>query len=138
MRRRPSTWYVAIVSLHAFMERVVELGTALLVTSVLALPPYIFLQLFLGDTNRVIGATKMNQSSSRSHCIFTLYVEARKVSILCGQFVLLFIFQVQIVTCSRLFNRYGGKAKMFPCLMKRCISIPIAMFFFSAFSMVKT
>ena len=35
--------------------------------------------LFLGDTNRVIGATLMNQSSSRSHCIFTVHVEARKV-----------------------------------------------------------
>ncbi|KAG1675136.1 hypothetical protein FOA52_003359 [Chlamydomonas sp. UWO 241] len=35
-------------------------------------------QLFLGDTNRVIGTTLMNQSSSRSHCIFTIYVEARK------------------------------------------------------------
>ena len=36
--------------------------------------------LFLGDTNRVIGATLMNQSSSRSHCIFTVHVEARKAS----------------------------------------------------------
>uniref|UniRef100_A0A7R9YQE6 Kinesin-like protein n=1 Tax=Chlamydomonas euryale TaxID=1486919 RepID=A0A7R9YQE6_9CHLO len=35
-------------------------------------------QLFLGDTNRVIGTTLMNQSSSRSHCIFTIYIEARK------------------------------------------------------------
>ena len=31
--------------------------------------------LFLGDINRAIGETKMNQSSSRSHCIFTIMVE---------------------------------------------------------------
>ncbi len=37
------------------------------------------LQLFLGDTNRTICATPMNEDSSRSHCIFTVYVEARKV-----------------------------------------------------------
>ncbi len=34
--------------------------------------------LFVGDTNRAIGETQMNQSSSRSHCIFTIMVEMRK------------------------------------------------------------
>jgi len=34
--------------------------------------------LFLGDTNRAIGETAMNQASSRSHCIFTLMIECRK------------------------------------------------------------
>ena len=34
--------------------------------------------LFIGDTNRAIGETDMNQSSSRSHCIFTLTVEGRR------------------------------------------------------------
>ena len=34
--------------------------------------------LFLGDTNRAISETDMNQASSRSHCIFTLSIEARK------------------------------------------------------------
>ena len=34
--------------------------------------------LFLGDTNRAIGETEMNQSSSRSHCIFTVMIEARR------------------------------------------------------------
>lgn len=33
--------------------------------------------LFLGDTNRAIGETEMNQSSSRSHCIFTIMIECR-------------------------------------------------------------
>jgi len=33
--------------------------------------------LFLGDTNRAIGETEMNQSSSRSHCIFSVMVECR-------------------------------------------------------------
>lgn len=34
--------------------------------------------LFLGDTNRTISETPMNQASSRSHCIFTIHLEARK------------------------------------------------------------
>jgi kinesin family protein 6/9 len=36
------------------------------------------LQLFLGDTNRVVAETPLNQASSRSHCIFTLHIEARR------------------------------------------------------------
>ena len=35
--------------------------------------------LFLGDTNRAIAETPMNQASSRSHCIFTIAIEAREV-----------------------------------------------------------
>ena len=37
-------------------------------------------QLFLGDTNRAISETPMNLASSRSHCIFTLHIEARQAS----------------------------------------------------------
>ncbi len=33
--------------------------------------------LFLGETNRVIAATEMNQNSTRSHCIFTIVLEKR-------------------------------------------------------------
>lgn len=33
--------------------------------------------LFLGDTNRAIGESELNQSSSRSHCIFTIMIEKR-------------------------------------------------------------
>ena len=33
--------------------------------------------LFLGDTNRAISETDMNQASSRSHCIFTISIEGR-------------------------------------------------------------
>ena len=36
-------------------------------------------QLFLGDTNRTICETPMNMASSRSHCMFMLHIEARKV-----------------------------------------------------------
>ena len=35
--------------------------------------------LFLGDTNRAISETAMNTNSSRSHCIFTITLEARPV-----------------------------------------------------------
>lgn len=35
-------------------------------------------QLFLGDTNRTIAETPMNQASSRSHCVFTVAIEARR------------------------------------------------------------
>ena len=34
--------------------------------------------LFLGDTNRAISETEMNQASSRSHCIFTISIEGRR------------------------------------------------------------
>ncbi|XP_071963656.1 kinesin-like protein KIF6 [Antedon mediterranea] len=34
--------------------------------------------LFLGDTNRMIAETPMNQASTRSHCIFTIHVSARE------------------------------------------------------------
>nr|CCC91771.1 putative kinesin [Trypanosoma congolense IL3000] len=33
--------------------------------------------LFLGDTNRLYCETPMNKTSSRSHCVFTVYLEAR-------------------------------------------------------------
>ncbi|XP_023013193.2 uncharacterized protein [Leptinotarsa decemlineata] len=33
--------------------------------------------LFLGDTNRTIAETPMNEYSSRSHCIFTIYITHR-------------------------------------------------------------
>ncbi|XP_048160731.1 kinesin-like protein KIF9 isoform X2 [Corvus hawaiiensis] len=33
--------------------------------------------LFEGETNRVIGEHTLNKNSSRSHCIFTLYIECR-------------------------------------------------------------
>ncbi|XP_018564789.1 kinesin-like protein KIF6 [Anoplophora glabripennis] len=33
--------------------------------------------LFLGDTNRIIAETPMNEYSSRSHCIFTIYIAFR-------------------------------------------------------------
>ncbi|GET85794.1 kinesin, putative [Leishmania tarentolae] len=36
--------------------------------------------LFLGDTNRLYCETPMNKTSSRSHCIFTIYLEARTAS----------------------------------------------------------
>ena len=35
-------------------------------------------QLFIGDTNRSIAETPMNMASTRGHCIFTLYIEARQ------------------------------------------------------------
>jgi kinesin family protein 6/9 len=31
--------------------------------------------LFLGDTNRVVAATSLNDNSTRSHCIFQLFIE---------------------------------------------------------------
>ncbi|XP_063040077.1 kinesin-like protein KIF6 [Engraulis encrasicolus] len=34
--------------------------------------------LFLGDTNRIISETPMNQTSTRSHCIFTIHVCSRQ------------------------------------------------------------
>lgn len=36
--------------------------------------------LFLGDTNRAIAETPLNPASTRSHCVFTLHVEARNAA----------------------------------------------------------
>eukprot|EP00041_Stephanoeca_diplocostata_P016172 m.315831 g.315831 ORF g.315831 m.315831 type:complete len:798 (+) comp20281_c0_seq2:165-2558(+) len=33
--------------------------------------------LFLGDTNRMIAETPMNMASTRSHCVFTIYITSR-------------------------------------------------------------
>lgn len=46
--------------------------------SILPCSPGDVMQLFLGDTNRTISETPMNQASSRGHCIFTIMLEARK------------------------------------------------------------
>ncbi len=35
--------------------------------------------LFIGDTNRMICETPNNDSSSRSHCIFTIFIESSKI-----------------------------------------------------------
>ncbi|NXN22689.1 KIF6 protein, partial [Nycticryphes semicollaris] len=34
--------------------------------------------LFLGDTNRMIAETPMNQASTRSHCIFTIHIASKE------------------------------------------------------------
>ncbi|XP_048373707.1 kinesin-like protein KIF6 isoform X2 [Sphaerodactylus townsendi] len=34
--------------------------------------------LFLGDTNRMIAETPMNQASTRSHCIFTIHISSKE------------------------------------------------------------
>jgi len=34
--------------------------------------------LFLGDTNRMVAETPMNQASTRSHCIFTIHITSRQ------------------------------------------------------------
>lgn len=36
--------------------------------------------LFIGDTNRIVCETPMNDVSTRSHCIFTMYIEAREAN----------------------------------------------------------
>lgn len=33
--------------------------------------------LFVGDTNRMIAETPMNQASTRSHCVFTIHITSR-------------------------------------------------------------
>ncbi|NWQ96249.1 KIF6 protein, partial [Burhinus bistriatus] len=35
--------------------------------------------LFLGDTNRMIAETPMNQASTRSHCIFTIHISSKEL-----------------------------------------------------------
>lgn len=52
--------------------------TCLCIAVCCMLPPCAMPQLFLGDTNRTISETPMNQASSRSHCIFSIMLEARQ------------------------------------------------------------
>ena len=33
--------------------------------------------LFEGDTNRTISSHRLNEASSRSHCIFTIHIESK-------------------------------------------------------------
>jgi len=35
--------------------------------------------LFIGDTNRAVAETPMNDASTRSHCIFIMQIESQKV-----------------------------------------------------------
>jgi Kinesin motor domain len=49
------------------------------------------LQLFLADTNRVTSETPMNLASSRSHCLFTVTIEARQVG----------VAELRVCSCSR-------------------------------------
>lgn len=37
--------------------------------------------LFVGDTNRAVSSTVLNMTSSRSHCIFTIYIKSQDVYI---------------------------------------------------------
>lgn len=37
--------------------------------------------LFIGDTNRVVSETPKNDASTRSHCIFIVQIESKKVLI---------------------------------------------------------
>lgn len=42
-----------------------------------------FLKLFFqGETNRAIAAHSLNKQSSRSHCIFTVYLEVSLLSLI--------------------------------------------------------
>lgn len=67
------------------------------------------LQLFVGDTNRTISETPMNMTSSRSHCIFTLHVESRKVGTLNAK-------TLNSCHASMLFAGSTGSCLVCPCL----------------------
>ena len=67
-------WPMQVVRLSAGMP-----GIRLLAPPRIHSPPTPSSQLFLGDTNRVVAETPLNQASSRSHCVFTLNIAARRV-----------------------------------------------------------
>eukprot|EP00118_Oscarella_pearsei_P007443 m.36588 g.36588 ORF g.36588 m.36588 type:complete len:779 (+) comp32263_c0_seq2:38-2374(+) len=58
--------------------------------------------LFEGETNRAIAAHSLNKNSSRSHCIFTIYVESRSRTATSAQFTLSKLNLVDLAGSERL------------------------------------
>ncbi|XP_065834553.1 kinesin-like protein KIF9 [Oscarella lobularis] len=58
--------------------------------------------LFEGETNRAIAAHSLNQNSSRSHCLFTIYIESRSRTETSAQFTLSKLNLVDLAGSERL------------------------------------
>ncbi|XP_007470329.1 PREDICTED: kinesin-like protein KIF9 isoform X2 [Lipotes vexillifer] len=69
-----------------------------------------FSLLFEGETNRIIASHTMNKNSSRSHCIFTIYVEAHSRTLSDEKYITSKINLVDLAGSERLGkSRYEGR-----------------------------
>ncbi|XP_049572242.1 kinesin-like protein KIF9 isoform X10 [Orcinus orca] len=82
-----------------------------------------FSLLFEGETNRIIASHTMNKNSSRSHCIFTIYVEAHSRTLSDAKYITSKINLVDLAGSERL-----GKSRLsslrFASRMKLVITEP--------------
>uniref|UniRef100_A0A8C5JZ42 Kinesin-like protein n=1 Tax=Jaculus jaculus TaxID=51337 RepID=A0A8C5JZ42_JACJA len=70
-----------------------------------------FSLLFEGETNRIIAAHTMNKNSSRSHCIFTIYMEAHSRTLSDEKYITSKINLVDLAGSERL-GKTGGNCNM--------------------------
>uniref|UniRef100_A0A8C7BT45 Kinesin-like protein n=1 Tax=Neovison vison TaxID=452646 RepID=A0A8C7BT45_NEOVI len=70
-----------------------------------------FSLLFEGETNRIIASHTMNKNSSRSHCIFTIYVEAHSRTLSDEKYVTSKINLVDLAGSERL-GKSGSEGRM--------------------------
>ncbi|XP_033268965.1 kinesin-like protein KIF9 isoform X8 [Orcinus orca] len=95
-----------------------------------------FSLLFEGETNRIIASHTMNKNSSRSHCIFTIYVEAHSRTLSDAKYITSKINLVDLAGSERL-----GKSRLsslrFASRMKLVITEPAINEKYDAERMVK-
>ncbi|XP_039084179.1 kinesin-like protein KIF9 isoform X2 [Hyaena hyaena] len=70
-----------------------------------------FSLLFEGEANRIIASHTMNKNSSRSHCIFTIYVEAHSRTLSDGKYITSKINLVDLAGSERL-GKSGSEGRV--------------------------
>ncbi|KAF6099652.1 kinesin family member 9 [Phyllostomus discolor] len=95
-----------------------------------------FSLLFEGETNRIIASHTMNKNSSRSHCIFTIYVEAHSRTLSEEKYVTSKINLVDLAGSERL-GKSGLSSLRFASRMKLVTTEPVVNEKYDAERMVK-
>ncbi|XP_054990870.1 kinesin-like protein KIF9 isoform X5 [Sorex araneus] len=95
-----------------------------------------FSLLFEGETNRIIASHTMNKNSSRSHCIFTIYVEAHSRTLSDEKYITSKINLVDLAGSERL-GKSGLSSLRFASRMKLVTTEPAINEKYNAERMVK-
>uniref|UniRef100_A0A9L0RVL0 Kinesin-like protein n=1 Tax=Equus caballus TaxID=9796 RepID=A0A9L0RVL0_HORSE len=95
-----------------------------------------FSLLFEGETNRIIASHTMNKNSSRSHCIFTIYVEAHSRTLSDEKYITSKINLVDLAGSERL-GKSGLSSLRFASRMKLVTTEPAINEKYDAERMVK-
>ncbi|KAM8926901.1 kinesin-like protein KIF9 isoform 6-T6 [Lycaon pictus] len=95
-----------------------------------------FSLLFEGETNRIIASHTMNKNSSRSHCIFTIYVEAHSRTLSDEKYITSKINLVDLAGSERL-KKSGLSSLRFASRMKLVTTEPAINEKYDAERMVK-